>query len=112
MQSHVLRVGEMTGTFAEIFGAREIASCTGQLRDLGKYTPEFDERLHDGAQPIESRRRRCKNRFRTLGKKRHQQAGGRKSACLKPCAHRHLKPMPAILIFLRIFYPNTLFLLG
>lgn len=52
MQSHVLRVDEMTGKFAEIFGAREIASCTGQLRDLGKYKPEFDERLHDGAKPI------------------------------------------------------------
>lgn len=68
MQSHVLRVGEMTGTFAEIFGAREIASCTGQLHDLGKYTPEFDERLHDGAQPIDHAAASAKIAFERWGK--------------------------------------------
>ena len=68
MQSHVLRVGEMAGKFAEIFGAREIASCTGQLHDLGKYTPEFDERLHDGAQPIDHAAASAKIAFKRWGK--------------------------------------------
>ncbi|VEH87954.1 helicase Cas3 [Neisseria animaloris] len=34
--------------FAAFFGAQEMARYTGQLHDLGKYTPQFNRRLHGG----------------------------------------------------------------
>ncbi len=46
--SHAHNVGEMATGFAIFFGADEMARYTGQLHDLGKYTPEFNDRLHGG----------------------------------------------------------------
>ncbi|WP_386687479.1 CRISPR-associated helicase Cas3' [Lonepinella sp. MS14437] len=48
MRSHAQNVGETAALFAAVFAAQEIARYTGQLHDLGKYTPEFDRRLHGG----------------------------------------------------------------
>lgn len=48
LQNHGYKVGEMAACFAAAFGAEEIARYTGQLHDLGKYTPEFNARLHGG----------------------------------------------------------------
>ncbi|OSI35542.1 CRISPR-associated helicase/endonuclease Cas3 [Neisseria dumasiana] len=48
MCSHAHNVGDMAAGFAAFFGAEEMARYTGQLHDLGKYTPEFNRRLHGG----------------------------------------------------------------
>ncbi|UOO86660.1 CRISPR-associated helicase Cas3' [Neisseria arctica] len=48
LQSHAMNVGDMAAAFAAFFGAQEIARYTGQLHDVGKYTPEFNDRLHGG----------------------------------------------------------------
>ncbi|SUA43945.1 CRISPR-associated helicase Cas3 [Neisseria zoodegmatis] len=48
MRSHAHNVGEAAARFAAFFGAEEMARYTGQLHDLGKYTPEFNRRLHGG----------------------------------------------------------------
>lgn len=48
MQSHVHNVGEMAAEFAAFFGARDMARYSGQLHDLGKYTLEYEQRLHGG----------------------------------------------------------------
>ncbi|PJK09552.1 CRISPR-associated helicase/endonuclease Cas3 [Lysobacteraceae bacterium NML95-0200] len=48
LSSHLVQVGEMAAGFAAFFGAQEMARYTGQLHDLGKYTPEFNRRLHGG----------------------------------------------------------------
>ena len=47
--SHARNVGEMAAGFAFFFGAQEIARYTGQLHDVGKYTPEFAARLRGGS---------------------------------------------------------------
>lgn len=48
LHSHLSQVGEMAAGFAAVFGAQEIACYTGELHDLGKYTPEFAARLRGG----------------------------------------------------------------
>lgn len=48
LYGHLIKVGDMAAEFAAFFGAQEMARHTGQLHDLGKYTPEFDRRLHGG----------------------------------------------------------------
>jgi CRISPR-associated endonuclease cas3-HD len=48
LQSHGYKVGEIAAAFAAAFGAEQIARYTGQLHDLGKYTPEFNAHLHGG----------------------------------------------------------------
>lgn len=48
MHSHAHNVGEAAAEFADFFGAQEMARYTGQLHDLGKYTPQFNRRLHGG----------------------------------------------------------------
>ena len=48
LHSHLAQVGEMAAGFAAVFGAQEIACYTGELHDLGKYTPEFAARLRGG----------------------------------------------------------------
>ena len=48
MSSHAYNVGEVAAGFAAFFGAQEMARYTGQLHDLGKYTPQFNRRLHGG----------------------------------------------------------------
>ena len=48
ISSHAENVGEMAAKFAAFFGAQEMARYTGQLHDLGKYTPQFNRRLHGG----------------------------------------------------------------
>ena len=46
LADHAHKVGEMAAAFAAAFGAQEIARYTGELHDLGKYSPAFQERLH------------------------------------------------------------------
>ena len=48
LDDHLQRVGEMAGAFGEVFGCRELASVLGRLHDLGKYSADFDDRLHGG----------------------------------------------------------------
>ena len=48
MSSHAENVGEIAAGFAAFFGAQEMARYTGQLHDVGKYTPQFNRRLHGG----------------------------------------------------------------
>ena len=48
LSNHLSQVGEMAAGFAAVFGAQEIACYTGELHDLGKYTPEFAARLRGG----------------------------------------------------------------
>lgn len=48
MRSHAHNVGEAAAGFAAFFGAQEMARYTGQLHDVGKYTPQFNRRLHGG----------------------------------------------------------------
>lgn len=48
LQTHAQNVGDLAAAFAEPFGAQDIARCTGQLHDLGKYSPDFNARLHGG----------------------------------------------------------------
>ncbi len=48
LSGHLVQVGEMAAGFAAVFGAQEIACYTGELHDLGKYTPEFAARLRGG----------------------------------------------------------------
>lgn len=48
LQNHASNVGNLAATFAQIFGADEIARYTGQLHDLGKYSEAFNHRLHGG----------------------------------------------------------------
>ena len=49
MRSHARNVGELAAEFAACFGAQEIARATGQLHDVGKYAPQFNQRLHGWA---------------------------------------------------------------
>ena len=46
LQDHAYNVGKLAANFAEFFGAQKIAYYTGQLHDLGKYSPEFQARLN------------------------------------------------------------------
>ncbi len=48
LPGHLANVGDTAARFAAFFGAQEMARYTGCLHDLGKYTPEFDRRLHGG----------------------------------------------------------------
>lgn len=48
LPGHLANVGDTAAIFAAFFGAQEMARYTGCLHDLGKYTPEFDRRLHGG----------------------------------------------------------------
>lgn len=48
LYNHLSQVGEIAAGFAAIFGAQEIACYTGELHDLGKYTPEFAACLRGG----------------------------------------------------------------
>lgn len=45
LPEHSLNVGHMAGDFASLFGAREMATVSGYLHDLGKYTLPFQARL-------------------------------------------------------------------
>ena len=53
LQSHSVNVGEMAAEFARVFGAQEIARYIGELHDLGKYSPAFQERLHGSSKPVD-----------------------------------------------------------
>ena len=53
LADHAHKVGEMAAAFAAAFGAAEIARYTGELHDLGKYSPAFQERLHGSSKPVD-----------------------------------------------------------
>lgn len=48
LKEHLLAVGELAAENATPFGAGVLARAQGQLHDLGKYTREFQDRLHGG----------------------------------------------------------------
>src|SRR6185437_12332854 len=49
LKDHLMAVGELAAEKAAPFRAEELARIQGQLHDLGKYTREFQQRLHGGA---------------------------------------------------------------
>lgn len=49
LKDHLIAVGELAAERAIIFGAEMMARAQGQLHDVGKYTVEFQERLHGGS---------------------------------------------------------------
>ena len=53
LADHAHKVGEMAAAFAAAFGAQEIARYTGELHDLGKYSPAFQKRLHGSSKPVD-----------------------------------------------------------
>ena len=53
LADHAHKVGEMAAVFASAFGAQEIARYTGELHDLGKYSPAFQKRLHGSNKPVD-----------------------------------------------------------
>lgn len=48
LDNHLIKVGELAGNYADVFGCKELANATGRLHDLGKYSIPFDARLHGG----------------------------------------------------------------
>ena len=48
LDSHLHQVGEMASQFAYHFNAQDIAYYTGLLHDLGKYSLDYQQRLHGG----------------------------------------------------------------
>lgn len=68
LQSHAQNVGKMSADFARIFGAQNIAYHTGQLHDLGKYSPEFQARLNGGSNPVDHSTAGAKIAFECWGK--------------------------------------------
>ncbi|TNH07692.1 CRISPR-associated helicase Cas3' [Testudinibacter sp. TR-2022] len=53
LHNHSYNVGEIAAGFARFFAAGEIARCTGQLHDVGKYSPEFNQRLHGAEKRVD-----------------------------------------------------------
>lgn len=53
VKEHCLGVAEQAAIFAEPFGSREEAFFTGVLHDIGKYTREFQKRLHGSNQSVD-----------------------------------------------------------
>ena len=45
---HLAGASELAATFAQSFGLAELGRAAGLLHDLGKYTVEFQQRLHGG----------------------------------------------------------------
>lgn len=48
LHSHANNVGKLAAKFATYFNASEIAYVTGLLHDLGKYSEDYQKRLHGG----------------------------------------------------------------
>ena len=48
IKEHLSGTAYLAGKFAEAFGAQEMGFCEGMLHDIGKYSKEFQERLHGG----------------------------------------------------------------
>ncbi len=53
VKEHCLGVAERAAIFAEPFGSSEEAFFTGVLHDIGKYTREFQKRLHGSNQSVD-----------------------------------------------------------
>ncbi|MCD7772209.1 MAG: CRISPR-associated helicase Cas3' [Oscillospiraceae bacterium] len=53
VKEHCLGVAELAAEFAEPFGSREEAYFAGILHDIGKYTGEFQKRIHGGKQRVD-----------------------------------------------------------
>ena len=53
LPSHLTVVGELAAAKASIFGAEALATVSGRLHDLGKYTLEFQRRLEGAATRVD-----------------------------------------------------------
>ena len=53
LAEHLLAVGSLAKDFASTFDVGELARVSGLLHDLGKYTQEFQNRLHGSPTPVD-----------------------------------------------------------
>ncbi|MFA5663655.1 CRISPR-associated helicase Cas3' [Castellaniella sp.] len=53
LATHLSNVGDIASTFASVFGAADAGKVIGLLHDLGKYTQEFQARLHGQRQRVD-----------------------------------------------------------
>ena len=53
LSEHLAEVGRLAGSKASHFGASEMATVTGLLHDIGKYCPEFQERLRGSTKKVD-----------------------------------------------------------
>jgi CRISPR-associated endonuclease/helicase Cas3 len=75
LEEHLRNVAEKARSFAEVFGAGDWAYLAGLWHDLGKYSKEFQQMLHDSATPQSPDVRKTK-------RVDHSSAGGRHAANL------------------------------
>ena len=62
---HLSGTAELAGTFAAPFGAQKEAAYAAQLHDIGKFSINFQKRLHGGDPRSEERRvgKECRSRW-------------------------------------------------
>ena len=48
VQEHLTGTAKLAGAFAAVFGAQDEAEYTAGTHDIGKYTADFQRRLHGG----------------------------------------------------------------
>ncbi|PDO10535.1 MAG: hypothetical protein BLM47_06580 [Candidatus Reconcilbacillus cellulovorans] len=53
LRDHLRRVAELSGSFADAFGAREWGEAVGLLHDLGKYSAAFQKRLEGSSERVD-----------------------------------------------------------
>ncbi|MDY6987224.1 MAG: CRISPR-associated helicase Cas3' [Thermodesulfobacteriota bacterium] len=75
LDEHLRNVAEKARSLAEVFGAGDWAYLAGLWHDLGKYSEEFQQMLHDSATPESADVRKTKRID-------HSSAGGRHAANL------------------------------
>lgn len=49
LKEHLEHTGQIAGDFADRFGKRDWGYCAGKLHDIGKYCPEFQEKIREGS---------------------------------------------------------------
>jgi CRISPR-associated endonuclease/helicase Cas3 len=67
LSEHLRDTGDRAALFLDRFGWAEIARTAGLLHDLGKYTPEFQRRLHGDPSSVDHSTARAKISFERYG---------------------------------------------
>lgn len=50
LKEHLYGTAEKAGDFAAVFGKRDWGYCAGMLHDIGKYSKEFQEKIHENTE--------------------------------------------------------------